>query len=81
MMIIFFKPAKTTVNGDYYGLDLKIFEPLMPRMRHELTGHSTEHKDNNRLLVATCVQQYSSKCNIQIMPYPPQNPNLELCDF
>lgn len=44
--------------------------------RYELAGNWTLHQDNAH--VATYVQQYASKCNINIVPHPRCRPVLAI---
>lgn len=72
---------KIAVNGEYYGSVLTILGHHISRKRPKLVRNWSLHHDNACPYIATYVQQYLKKCNIEIMPHPAYSPDLAPCDF
>ena len=64
------------MNGDFYVLVLTILQQHISRKPHEMES-GLQH-DNARPEVDIFVQQFFSKCNSKMQPYPHLTPYLAL---
>ena len=73
-------PRKSTwMRNIFFGLEN--FTRTQIEKLHELVANLTIHHNNVHPHVATSVHLHLSKCNIKIMPYPLNSPNLTSYDF
>ena len=71
-------PPKTTVNGEYYIIVLKILRQYISRKCHELVGDWTLHQDNIALISLFLFSSILINAISKFIPHPPYRPDVAL---
>ena len=76
-----FVPPGLTVNHAFYKDVLEWLWKQVQRVRPDIADDWVLHHDNAPAHTALSIPEFLAKKNIPLLPHPPYNPELALCDF
>ena len=76
-----FVPPGQTVNHAFYKDVLERLRKWIQRVQRDVADDWVLHHDNAPAHTALSIPEFLAKKNIPLLPHPPYNPELALCDF